>query len=149
VALYRFGILPLFIWSRTIMLLTTMGRRSGKSRDTPIGYFRIGGVIHLFSTWGKGSGWYKNLIASPGDVSIQIGLRRWPVYAQILTEPEEIQRTLDQFVTESPNQAQNLFGWQPGRDQVDRVDFAIVIEKVLIVRFVTKPAVSEDTPSER
>jgi hypothetical protein len=72
VALYRSGILPLFGWSRTIMLLMTTGRKSGKPRDTLIGYFRIGGVIHLFLAWGKGAGWYKNLIASPSDVSIQI-----------------------------------------------------------------------------
>jgi deazaflavin-dependent oxidoreductase (nitroreductase family) len=138
VALYRSGILPLFSWSSPIMLLTTLGRKSGKLRHTPIGYFRIGGVIHLFSAWGKGAGWYKNLIASPERVSIQIGLRRYPVIAQILTEPEEIKRTLDQFVTESPDQAQSLFGWQPGRDQAARADFSVVIEKVLIIRFKTR-----------
>jgi hypothetical protein len=65
VALYRSGILLLFGWSRSIMLLKTLGRKSGKPRDTPIGYFRIGVVIHLFSAWGKGAGWYKNLIAAP------------------------------------------------------------------------------------
>jgi hypothetical protein len=39
VALYRSGILPLCGWSRTVMLLMTTGRKSGKPCDTPIGFF--------------------------------------------------------------------------------------------------------------
>jgi deazaflavin-dependent oxidoreductase (nitroreductase family) len=139
VTLYRSGILPLFGFSRTILLLTTTGRKSGKPRVTPIGYFRIGGVIHLFSAWGKGAGWYKNMIANPGNVHIQIGLRRWSVQAQILTEPDEIQHTIGQLVAESPYQAQALFGWQPDRDHTDEIDFSVVLEKVIVVRFVNKP----------
>ena len=140
VALYRSGILPLFGFSRTILLLTTTGRKSGKLRATPIGYFRIGGIIHLFSAWGKEAGWYKNMVANPGNVHIQIGLRRWPVHAQILIEPDEKQRAIDQLVIESPYQAQTLFGWQPDRDHKDDADFSAVLEKVLIVRFVNKPS---------
>jgi deazaflavin-dependent oxidoreductase (nitroreductase family) len=139
VTLYRSGILPLFGFSRTILLLTTTGRKSGKPRVTPIGYFRIVCVIHLFSAWGKEAGWYKNMIANPDNVYIQIGLRRWSVQAQILTESAEIQRTIVQLVTESPYQAQALFGWQPDRDHTDEIDFSVVLEKVIVVRFVNKP----------
>jgi deazaflavin-dependent oxidoreductase (nitroreductase family) len=136
VALYQVGLLPLFGVSRTVMLLTTRGRKSGKLRHTPIGYFRIGGVIYLFSAWGKASSWYKNLSAAPEDVSIQIGWRKLPVNAQILVDPAEIQCTIEQLVTESPSTAQYLFGWQPGQDRIDAADFSPVIQNVTIVRFV-------------
>ncbi len=138
VGLYKAGLLPLFGMSRTVMLLTTRGRKSGKLRSTPIGYFRIGGVIHLFSAWGKDASWYKNLSACPADVWVQIGLHRWPVQAQVLEDPLLILHTLEQFVTESPAQAQYLFGWEPNQDRLDQADFSEIIRRVLIVRFVQK-----------
>jgi deazaflavin-dependent oxidoreductase (nitroreductase family) len=140
VALYRVGLLPLFGAARTVMLLTTLGRRSHKPRRTPIGYFRIGGVIHVFSAWGKGASWYKNLAAHPEAVSIQIGSRVQAARAEILKDPDEMQRTLAQFVGEQPAQAGYLFGWDPARDRLDTADFSAIIRDVLIVRFVPEPA---------
>ena|SRR3972149_5758674 len=138
VALYRIGLLPLFGAARSIMILTTKGRKSGKSRRTPVGYFRIGGVAYLFSAWGRGSNWFKNLTVDPDDVTIQIGRKKLPVRASVLEDPAEIQRTLEQFVSESPKQAGYLFGWDPERDCIDIADFTPIIQKVLIVRFMAK-----------
>jgi deazaflavin-dependent oxidoreductase (nitroreductase family) len=138
VAVYRAGLLPLFGAARSIMLLSTRGRKSGKMRRAPVGYFRIGGALHVFSTWGKASGWYKNILAAPGDVVAQVGMRKFPVRAQVLQDPAEIQRTLEQFVRESPVEAQTLFGWDAARDRIEDADFSAIIEKVLIVRFIEK-----------
>lgn len=138
VALYKIGLLPLFGAARTVMLLTTRGNKSGKLRSTPIGYFRIGGCIYLFSAWGKGTGWYRNIVANPRDVWIQIGMRKLPARAEALEEPAEIQGILEQFVTESPAQAHTLFGWEPSHDQIISADFSEVIDRVLIVRFIEK-----------
>jgi len=140
VLLYRAGLLPLLGVSRTVMLLTTQGRKSGKRRSTPIGYFTIGGVMHLFSAWGKSSSWYKNLLANPQAVWVQVGMRQRAVRASVLQEPAEIQRTLEQFVTESPAQARYLLGWEPDRDRIDQADFSTVIQRVLIVRIEDVPA---------
>ena len=142
VALYKIGLLTLFGASRTVMLLTTRGRKSGKLRSTPIGYFRIGGAIYLFSAWGKASNWYKNMLASPQDVWIQIGLHRWPVHAQVVSEPREIQQVLVQLVQESPAGARTLFGWDPDQDWIDSADFTPILEQVLIIRFIEKTASS-------
>jgi deazaflavin-dependent oxidoreductase (nitroreductase family) len=138
VAVYRTGLLSLFGVSRTVMLLTTRGRKSGKLRSTPIGYFRIGGVIHLFSAWGKNTSWYKNMIATPDEVSIQIGLHKQSVQAQVLEDPAEILRTLEQFITESASQAGYIFGWDPAQDRLDNADFSILVNQVLVVRFIEK-----------
>lgn len=138
VLLYQTGVLPLFGAGRTVMLLTTRGRKTGKLRSIPIGYFRIGGVIHLFSAWGKSANWYKNILANPRDVWIQIGLHRFPVEAQTLQDPAEIWRTIEQFLTESPAQAHYLFGWEPSRDRRDRADFSDVMQRVSIVRFIER-----------
>jgi deazaflavin-dependent oxidoreductase (nitroreductase family) len=136
VTLYKIGLLPLFGAARTVMLLTTQGRRSGKLRQTPIGYFRIGGVIHLFSAWGKQASWYKNILAHPDQLGVQVGLRKLRVHAQIVDDPGEIQRTLEQFVTESPAAARTLLGWNPDFDQIAAADFSGIVQGVLIVRLV-------------
>lgn len=137
VALYKIGLLPLFGASRTVMLLTTRGRKSGKLRRTPIGYFRIVGAIYLFSAWGKASSWYKNVLAFTQDVWVQIGLRRWQVRAQV-ADAGEIQQVLVQLVQESPASAHTLFGWDPDHDRIDCADFSPIIERVLVIRFLEK-----------
>jgi deazaflavin-dependent oxidoreductase (nitroreductase family) len=138
VTLYKIGLLPLFGGSRMVMLLTTKGRKSRKLRSTPIGYFRIGGVIHLFSAWGRATNWYKNMIACPEDVWIQIGLHRRAIMWIELENADEIMRTLAKFVTESPAQAHYLFGWDPDLDQLDQADFSNLINRILIVQFFEK-----------
>jgi hypothetical protein len=40
---YRIGLLPLLGAGKGTMLLITVGRKSGRIRSFPIGYFRIGG----------------------------------------------------------------------------------------------------------
>lgn len=138
VGLYRIGLLPLFGVSRTVMLLTTRGCKSGIIRRTPIGYFRIGGVVHLFSAWGKRTGWYANLTAHPEAVRIQIGRRERAVEAHILQDPGEQRLTLEQFLRESPAEAKYLFGWDPVSDKIETSDFSEVYERVLMVQFVEK-----------
>jgi deazaflavin-dependent oxidoreductase (nitroreductase family) len=138
VTLYKIGLVPLFGGNQIVMLLTTKGRKSRKLRSTPIGYFRIGGVIHLFSAWGKATNWYKNMIAYPEDVWIQIGLHQWAVKWIELNDPYEIIQTITQFVTESPAQAHYLFGWEPDFDRLDQADFSPLINCILIVRFFEK-----------
>jgi deazaflavin-dependent oxidoreductase (nitroreductase family) len=149
VAFYRIGLLPLFGAARTVMLLITRGRKSGAVRYTPIGYFRIGGVIHIFSAWGKSSQWYKNLAANPDDVAVQIGWRRQPVRVQAMEDPAEIQRTLAQFVAESPEEAAYLFGWDAGRDRIEDADFSPIIENVLIIRWVATPSLRINSRADK
>jgi deazaflavin-dependent oxidoreductase (nitroreductase family) len=135
VVFYRIGLLPLLGVSRTVMILTTRGRKSGRLRRTPIGYFLIGGKVHVISAWGRSASWYQNLCADPSQVEIQIGLRRRKVRPEILESPEEILQTLEQFTAESPKAAEYLFGWDAQTDQMETSDFSAFGDKVQIVRF--------------
>ncbi|HSB01907.1 MAG TPA: nitroreductase/quinone reductase family protein [Anaerolineales bacterium] len=138
VALYRVGLLPLLGAGKTTMLLITRGRKTNRLRRFPVGYFRIGGHIHLLSGWGRASNWYKNLRANPAAVWLQIGFRTLPVQAHIIEDPAEVRRTLECLIIESPDSAQRLFGWDPKSDRLDRADFSLIIEKVLIVKFMNR-----------
>jgi deazaflavin-dependent oxidoreductase (nitroreductase family) len=138
VAFYRIGLLSLFGAGKTTMLLITMGRKSRRLRSFPVGYFRIAGEIHLLSGWGKSTNWYKNIVANPEDVWLQIGFRRFAVLADFIENPEEIRRTIEAFLSESPSDAQRLFGWDPQRDRIEAADFTPIIEKVLFVKFAER-----------
>jgi deazaflavin-dependent oxidoreductase (nitroreductase family) len=138
VALYRLGVLPLLGAGKTTMILTTRGRRSGQLRRFPVGYFRIAGKIHLLSGWGARANWYKNILAHPDDVSLQIGFKHVAVHAHILQDPLEIKHTLETLVVESPADAQRLFGWDRQNDRLEAADFSPLIEHVIFVRFTER-----------
>ncbi len=133
--LYKLRVLPLLGVSNQIMLLTTKGRKSNEMRDTPIGYFRIDDIIHVFSGWGKEANWYKNIMACPGEVYVQIGFRRFHALAELVQDPQELQRIIERLVRQDPRGAGYLMGWDPKLDHPETADFSLMIEKVVVVRF--------------
>jgi deazaflavin-dependent oxidoreductase (nitroreductase family) len=134
-SMYKLRILPLFGLSGQIMLLSTRGRKSLKMRDTPIGYFRIDGLVHVFSGWGKAANWYQNILAYPDDVYLQIGFHRSHVCAEVVEDPHVLQHLYEQLAMHDPHGAHMLMGWDPKEDCLELADFSLMIEKVLVVRF--------------
>ena len=62
------GRLGTLLGTQTILLLHTVGRKSGRPHVTPIAYFQKDGYYFLVgSNWGKPSNaaWYSNLLAQP------------------------------------------------------------------------------------
>ncbi len=45
---------------------------------------------------------------------------------------------LEKRISESPDIAKYLFGWDPETDQPDRSDFSQIIERVLLIRIIPK-----------
>ena len=69
--------------TQTILLLHTMGRKSGRHYVTPIAYFHTDGFYFLIgSNWGKphNAAWYHNLLAQPHTV-IEVRGKKIPVEA--------------------------------------------------------------------
>jgi deazaflavin-dependent oxidoreductase (nitroreductase family) len=48
-----------------VLLLTTIGRSTGKPRVTPFQYEEIDGKIYLGSSFGKKADWVKNILKNP------------------------------------------------------------------------------------
>ncbi len=134
IPLYRAGVLPLIGLGKSIMLLTTKGRKSGKRRSFPVGYFRIDGGTYVFSAWGEKANWYKNLVQNPEELYVQMGFRRYHAHAQVIRNPAELKSILARFVLESPRDANTMMGWDASRDDPETSDFSMMMEKVLIVR---------------
>lgn len=67
-----------------VLLLRTMGRRSGRERRTPVQYERVGdGLIIVAAGGGSPSppAWWLNLEADP-EVEVQVSAERWPAHAE-------------------------------------------------------------------
>ncbi|MFX0050127.1 MAG: nitroreductase family deazaflavin-dependent oxidoreductase [Candidatus Hermodarchaeota archaeon] len=82
--LYKIGLLPLLGFGRIFLILTTIGRKTGKKRKTPLEYRRFDGIPHIFAARGKKADWFQNLKANPKEVWIRIGFRTSLVKAEIL-----------------------------------------------------------------
>ena len=101
IALYRIsrGRLGSQLGPQTVLLLHSVGRKSGKAYTTPITYFRDGNnYLLVASNWGgeKNPDWYLNILQQK-STTIQVKDRTVSVDAQ-LVEGEEYER-LWQLVT--------------------------------------------------
>jgi deazaflavin-dependent oxidoreductase (nitroreductase family) len=73
---------------RKILLLTTVGSKSGLSRTVPVVPFFDAGETYVIASMGgapQHPAWYKNLLAKP-EVGVQVGAERWRARAVPLEE---------------------------------------------------------------
>jgi len=71
VPMFRLGMGPFFgnPFSGYIMVLVTVGRKTGKRRSTPLNYAIVGGDVYCLSGWGGKADWCRNVEANP-EVSL-------------------------------------------------------------------------------
>jgi len=67
--LFRLGISKIF--SKYILILSTYGRRTGKTYCTPVEYFRHEGRFYVMSGFGAKPDWYKNIL-SDSHITLQL-----------------------------------------------------------------------------
>jgi deazaflavin-dependent oxidoreductase (nitroreductase family) len=73
-----------------MVLLTTIGAKSGNQTTTPLVYKQDGDRIVIFASMGgapKHPAWYHNLVANP-QVIIEVGSERSGATAEVITGPE-------------------------------------------------------------
>ena len=103
--LYRLtnGFIGHHLGHRRTLLLTTIGRRSGAPRTTPLTYMTDGPDYYVVaSNWGSDQfpAWYYNLVAHP-KVEVQIRNRRFQATA-LVALPEERARLWEKLKTDGP-----------------------------------------------
>ena len=87
----------------SVLLLTTIGRKSGRRRTTPLGYFEDRGryvVIASNSGRDRHPGWFHNLTAHP-TIQLQIGDQHLAARAAV-AGPEERNRLWSRLLELSP-----------------------------------------------
>ena len=84
-----------------IALLTTTGRKTGKSRVTPLQYEEINGKVYLGAALGPQADWVRNIKADP-KVTLRIKSRCLSGTAEIQTDPHQIADFLEERLRRHP-----------------------------------------------
>lgn len=82
---YAIGLGP--VVGRFVLLLTTIGRRSGRLRVTPLIYEKRGDLLYMASARGPSADWLHNLQANP-TVYVQVGRRRFRGQASLVRDSQ-------------------------------------------------------------
>lgn len=110
-----------------LLVLTTVGARSGQRRETPLAWFPDAGggwlVVASANGAARNPAWYHNLAAHP-EATIEVGGRTVPVTAEQLHGSER-EEALARIVAAAPNFAAY-------NDQTDR--------RIPVIRFRERPA---------
>ncbi len=106
-----------------MVLLTTVGARSGQARTSPLTYTTDGERLVLVASRAgdhRHPDWYHNLVANP-EVTIELGSERFTARATVADEPER-SRLLDARIAEMPRFGQYV-------EMTDRTIPVVVIER--------------------
>jgi deazaflavin-dependent oxidoreductase (nitroreductase family) len=97
-----------FLGGGHLLMLTTVGARSGEPRRSTLGYFPDGNnawiIVASAAGAAKHPAWYFNLAKHPDQVWIEIGTRKIQVRPESLTG-EERARAWQKVIAEAPNYA--------------------------------------------
>jgi len=121
---YAVGLGPLI--GRTVLLLTTTGRRTGRQRTTPLQYEVIDGEFYVAAARGPAADWLRNLLSDP-HVKLRVGSRRLEGMARVLSDPEQIADFLELRVRRRPRLMRRILragGMPPDPTRSDFVDYA-------------------------
>ncbi len=98
-----------------LLLLTTIGRRSGASRTNPMMYLDDTDRLLVFASKGGAPtdpDWYRNLVAQP-EVTVEVGTETFPARA-VVVEGEERDRIFAE-------QARRYPGFAEYQEKTDRI----------------------------
>lgn len=84
-----------------VLVLTTMGRKSGQPRSTPLQFEEVEGVYYVASARGEKADWYRNLLACP-QVSIRVGKKSFSTQAEPIIDPGQVADFLELRLKKHP-----------------------------------------------
>jgi len=120
-ALYALGLDS--IQGRLVLLLTTIWRKSGLPRVTPLQFEEVDGNHYVAFAQGDQADWYRNPLAN-STVKVQVRSRRYDAVAEPIMSPEQIADFLELRLSRHPRLMASMFRAQgyrsnPGREQLE------------------------------
>jgi deazaflavin-dependent oxidoreductase (nitroreductase family) len=122
--LYMIGLGP--IVGRVILLLTTIGRRTGLQRVTPLQYEEIDGKYYLGAARGTKADWVRNIQCNP-QVDVRVKSLHFHGQAEVVTEPARIADFIEVRLQRHPlmigtiMQKAHGLPKQPSREQLEKL----------------------------
>lgn len=89
------------LYGRVVLLLTTIGRKSGLPRVTPLQYEEIDGDIYVASALGDRADWFRNVEADP-NVEVRVGSRLLSALAEPITDRARVADFLEYRLRRHP-----------------------------------------------
>ncbi len=110
--LYKIYLLPLFRIGNKMVLVHTIGRKTGKKRTTPTLIFTFyTGRFTLYVARGMKAHWLKNILATEDQIiKIQKGFKKWKMKATLIEDQAEKSQHLRFYFDEFPV-AKSIFGY--------------------------------------
>jgi deazaflavin-dependent oxidoreductase (nitroreductase family) len=96
------------------MVLIHIGRKTGKTRQTPVNYAPQEGVYYCTAAFGKRSHWYQNIMAQP-DIQVWLPDGRYHAHASDITESADAPEILRAVLLNSGFAASLFEGLRPAR----------------------------------
>jgi deazaflavin-dependent oxidoreductase (nitroreductase family) len=114
------------------MVLTTIGRKSGQPRSTPLQFEEVEEMYYVASARGVEADWYRNLVACP-KVDVQIGDKRFSTIAELMTDPGQIADFLELRLKKHPHFMGALLRFEGLPMKHTRIDLEKFAEHLAIV----------------
>jgi deazaflavin-dependent oxidoreductase (nitroreductase family) len=108
-----------------MLLLHTVGARSGQARTNPVVYVSDGDRLVVIASKGgadRNPDWYYNLLANP-NVTVELGTEQFPARATAVTEEPERSRLYAKMVEHRP-------GFADYERKTSRKIPAVILERV-------------------
>ncbi len=120
---------------KMVLLLTTIGRKSGQPRVTPLQYEEVDGAYYVGSARGTEADWYKNLVACP-QVELQVRQQRITARAETITDPTRIADFLAMRLKRHPRMLGMMMLLEglpprPSRKQLERAAQHLALVKLI------------------
>lgn len=122
--MYAVGLGPLL--GKVILLLTTIGRKSGLKRITPLQYEEIDGKYYLGSVRGLKADWVRNIQANP-NVEVRVKSLDIKGQAEVVTDPArfadyvEVRLKRHPLIVGTIMQRAYELPRQPSREQLEKL----------------------------
>ena len=121
---YKIGLGPLI--GRFVLLLTTIGRKTGLQRVTPLQYEVIDGVYHIGAVFGIKTDWVRNIQVNP-QVEVRVKSLNFSGQAEVVTDPArfadfvEVRLQRHPLIVGTIMQKAHGLSKQPSREQLEKL----------------------------
>ena len=115
-----------------VLVLTTIGRKSGQPRSTPLQYVEVEGVYYVASARGTKADWYRNLVACP-KVNVQVGDKHFSAVANPITDSGQIADFLELRLMRHPRFMSAMLRLEGLPPRYSRIDLEKFAERLAVV----------------
>jgi deazaflavin-dependent oxidoreductase (nitroreductase family) len=112
--------------SKSLLVITYAGRRSGKTYELPLQYIEVGGRLVIWAGNAAEKTWWRNF-ETPATVVVRLRGRDVDAKAELIDDPAERTRALraylDRYPITTPSGRPKFFGdrWKPTDEELAEV----------------------------